>query len=63
MDKIFDKIVINLSNPDLKKKINSHIINPLMDKINKYLIVIISLYILIIILQLIILSIIIIKNK
>ena len=62
MDKIFDKIVINLNNPNLKKKINFHIINPLMNKLNKYLIVVISLYIIIIFLQLIILSIII-KNN
>ena len=65
-NQILDKIVINLKKPEFKNKINYHIINPLMNsinsKINKYLIVVISLYVLIIILQLIIISIII-KRK
>ena len=71
MDKIYnqilDKIVINLKKPEFNNKINYHIINPLIksinSKINKYLIIGISLYLFIIFLLIIIITIIIIKKN
>jgi len=65
-NQIFDKIVVNLKNPELTTKINQHLINPLMKKIQlniyNYLVIFILLYSLIILLLMIIISIIINKN-
>jgi len=70
MDKIYDqllnKIIIGIKNPQLKKKINQHLIDPLIQdiyiKTHNYFITIISLYGITILLLLIILSILIIRK-
>lgn len=71
MDKIYnqiiDKIIISINKPELKKKLNQHIIDPLMQdiyqKTHNYFITIITLYGITILLLLIIISILIVKRS
>jgi len=66
-DQLIDNLIIYIANPDIKKKINHHIIDPLMVNIQQktynYFITIISLYTIIILLQLIILLVLISKKS
>lgn len=66
-DQILDKIICGVKNPNLKKKLNRYIIDPLIQDIyqrtHNYFLTIISLYGITILLLLIILSILITKKN
>ena len=66
-DQALDKLIISLNKPELKKKLNQHIIDPFIQdiyqKTHNYFITIISLYGITILLLLIIMSIIVTKKN
>ena len=66
-DQAFDKFIVSLNKPELKKKLNQHIIDPFVQdiyqKTQNYFITIISLYGITILLLLIVISILITKKN
>jgi hypothetical protein len=66
-DQILDKLVLSINKPEFKKKLNQHIIDPLIQdiylKTHNYFITIISLYGITILLLIIIMSILISKKN
>jgi hypothetical protein len=65
-DQIFEKFIVGIRKPEFKKKLNQHLIDPLLQdvyqKTHNYFITIISLYGITILLLLVILSILITKK-
>ena len=66
-DQAFDKFIVSLNKPELKKKLNQHIIDPFVQdiyqKTQNYFITIISLYGITILLLLVVISILITKKN
>ena len=66
-DQLFEKFIVGIKKPEFKKKLNQHLIDPLLQdvyqKTHNYFITIISLYGITILLLLVILSILITKKN